>query len=47
MIINTPDGNRLACIGIGLAHELIHAYYNLKGKGLGSGKLRNVNGLVE
>ena len=29
-IMNTPDGNRPAFIG--LAHELIHAYYNLKGK---------------
>jgi hypothetical protein len=29
-IMNTPDGSRPAFIG--LAHELIHAYYNLKGK---------------
>ena len=44
-MISTPDGNRPSWVG--LAHELIHAYYNLKGKGLGSGKLQNVNGLVE
>jgi hypothetical protein len=44
-MINTPDGNRPSWIG--LAHELIHAYYNLKGKGLGSGTIMNVNGAVE
>lgn len=30
-MIDTPDGKRPSWIG--LAHELIHAYYNLKGKG--------------
>lgn len=44
-MINTPDGSRPSWVG--LAHELIHAYYNLKGKGLGSGIIKNVNGLVE
>jgi Effector protein len=44
-MINTPDGNRPSWIG--LAHELIHAYYNLKGKGLPAGTIQNVNGLVE
>ncbi len=44
-MISTPDGDRPAWIG--LAHELIHAYYNLKGKGLGSGTVMNVNGAVE
>lgn len=44
-MITTPDGNRPAWIG--LAHELIHAYYNLLGKGLGGGKIQNVNGMVE
>jgi hypothetical protein len=44
-MINTPDGNRPSWVG--LAHELIHAYYNLKGKGLPTGQLMNVNGMVE
>jgi hypothetical protein len=44
-MISTPDGNRPSWIG--LAHELIHAYYNLKGKGLGSGTIMNVKGPVE
>jgi hypothetical protein len=44
-MIGTPDGNRPPWIG--LAHELIHAYYNLKGKGLGSGTIVNINGAVE
>jgi len=44
-MIDTPDGKRPSWIG--LAHELIHAYYNLKGKGLGSGTIMNVNGMVE
>lgn len=30
-MIDTPDGARPSWVG--LAHELIHAYYNLKGKG--------------
>jgi hypothetical protein len=44
-MISTPDGNRPSWIG--LAHELIHAYYNLKGKGLPAGLVQNVNGQVE
>jgi hypothetical protein len=44
-MIKTPDGNRPSWIG--LAHELIHAYYNLKGKGLPAGTIQNVNGPVE
>jgi len=45
-MIATPDGNRPSWIG--LAHELIHAYYNLKGEGLPEGqKQMNVNGQVE
>ena len=51
-IITTPDGPRPAFIG--LAHELIHAYYNLRGQairgkseefatvGLGDGKQRDI-----
>ena len=45
-MIDTPDGKRPSWIG--LAHELIHAYYNLKGKGFPAGQtLMNVNGHVE
>ena len=44
-MIMTPDGNRPSWVG--LAHELIHAYYNLKGKGLTSGVIMNVKGPVE
>lgn len=44
-MISSPDGARPSWVG--LAHELIHAYYNLKGKGLPSGKLMNVHGMVE
>jgi len=44
-MINTPDGARPPWVG--LAHELIHAYYNLKGKGRPSGKIINRNGEVE
>ena len=44
-MIDTPDGKRPAWVG--LAHELIHAYYNLKGKGLPGGTIMNVNGMVE
>lgn len=44
-MIDTPDGKRPSWIA--LAHELIHAYYNLKGKGLPSGKVMNVFGMVE
>ena len=44
-MIDTPDGSRPAWIA--LAHELIHAYYNIKGKGLPSGMVMNVNGMVE
>lgn len=45
-MINTPDGARPSWIG--LAHELIHAYYNLRGEGCPSGMTKhNVNGLVE
>lgn len=44
-MIDTPDGKRPSWIA--LAHEMIHAYYNLKGKGLGSGKRMNVYGMVE
>ena len=44
-MIDTPDGKRPSWVG--LAHELIHAYYNLKGKGLPGGTIMNVNGMVE
>jgi hypothetical protein len=44
-MIDTPDGKRPSWVA--LAHELIHAYYNLKGKALPSGKVQNVYGLVE
>lgn len=45
-MIDTPDGKRPSWVG--LAHELIHAYYNLKGKGKRGGEvIRNVNGDVE
>ncbi|WPP49131.1 M91 family zinc metallopeptidase [Catalinimonas niigatensis] len=44
-MINSPDGARPSWVG--LAHELIHAYYNLKGKGLPTGMLMNVKGTVE
>lgn len=45
-MIDTPDGKRPSWIG--LAHELIHAYYNLKGKGFPAGQTQmNVNGQVE
>lgn len=44
-MINSPDGNRPSWVG--LAHELIHAYYNLKGKGFPSGTIMNVKGMVE
>jgi hypothetical protein len=52
-IISTPDGDRPTFIG--LAHELIHAYYNLKGEalrgpneelatvGIGTGPQRTIN----
>jgi len=43
-MMSTPDGARPSWVG--LAHELIHAYYNLKGKGLPTGTLMNVNGQV-
>jgi NleD-like pathogen effector protein (putative zinc metallopeptidase) len=45
-MIETPDGKRPSWVG--LAHELIHAYYNLKGKGAPAGQTQmNVNGMVE
>lgn len=44
-MIETPDGRRPSWVG--LAHELIHAYYNLKGKGKSAGTIMNVNGPVE
>ena len=45
-MIETPDGKRPSWVG--LAHELIHAYYNLKGKGAPAGITQmNVNGQVE
>ncbi len=44
-MILTPDGRRPSWVG--LAHELIHAYYNLKGKGRPGGQAMNVNGMVE
>jgi hypothetical protein len=45
-MIETPDGKRPSWVG--LAHELIHAYYNLKGKGAPAGITQmNVNGMVE
>ena len=44
-MITSPDGNRPSWVG--LAHELIHAYYNLKGKGKPAGLRMNVSGMVE
>lgn len=45
-MIDTPDGNRPSWVG--LAHELIHAHYNLKGEGFPEGqKQMNVKGQVE
>lgn len=43
-MIDTPDGPRPPWVG--LAHELIHAYYNLKGRGCAGGTIHNVNGSV-
>jgi hypothetical protein len=45
-MIETPDGKRPSWVG--LAHELIHAYYNLKGKCAPAGQTQmNVNRMVE
>jgi len=43
---DTPDGKRPSWVG--LAHELIHAYYNLRGEGSPAGVTQmNVSGPVE